>query len=87
MTEETDQDTILVCVPVTDPLALPDNVVAQCAACRSMLQFRPDAPSNVRRLCISCAVREIPNYPTATFAATPQTLLELFKYVRRGRMH
>ena len=49
---------VLVCVPVTMPLAFPDNRVGDCAACGRRIQYRPFTPKKVTRMCVGC-VQEI----------------------------
>ena len=50
---------VLVCVPVTMPLVLPDNKVDDCAACGRRIQYRPTAPRKVTRMCVDCVKEEI----------------------------
>lgn len=40
-----------------DALLLPDNLTARCAwGCGNTVQFRPNVPSHIPRVCIPCAM-------------------------------
>lgn len=45
-----------VCVGLTDPLLLPDNVVSECCACQKPLQKRPatDGIPGTHDICMEC---------------------------------
>jgi hypothetical protein len=46
---------LFVCVRVTDPLLLPDNVTGACVSCGAAVQFRPSTPADTLKLCNVCA--------------------------------
>ena len=58
MAEEYD---VLVCMPAGEgvPLILPDNKIGVCAECGGTIQFRPNEPVAVRRLCGGCGFEEL----------------------------
>ncbi len=41
------------------PLYFPDNLFADCAECGCNLQYRPIAPQNAPKICLSCAARKV----------------------------
>ncbi len=47
---------VLVCVPLTAPLLLPDNRAGECSSCAQAVQWNPSAPKRVRLLCLECAM-------------------------------
>jgi hypothetical protein len=46
---------MIVCVALTAPLILADNHVGRCAGCDMPLQFRPNIPERVAKVCLGCA--------------------------------
>jgi hypothetical protein len=49
-----------VCMPLdsTSPLILRDNRRGRCSECNGRIQFRPNLPKRVPKLCVSCALRK-----------------------------
>jgi len=46
----------LICMKLSVPLILPDNVLGTCAACGCGIQFRPVGErANIVKVCIECA--------------------------------
>ena len=43
-----------VCVRVTVPLILPDNLLGRCDACGAPVQFRPVAVDVAPKICVEC---------------------------------
>jgi hypothetical protein len=68
---------LLVCMRITDPLIMPDNLIGTCQNCGWKIQFRPPAPDGVR-LCFECveAIMEENSY----LAVTQETLDDLHKW-------
>lgn len=52
---EAEGSSMLLCIPATIPLALPDNLVGPCSGCGRALQWRPRAPKKPPRVCFDCA--------------------------------
>jgi len=50
--------TSVVCVELTNPLLLPDNMVCFCALCTKPLQHRPSNAKIPRKICEACAETE-----------------------------
>lgn len=44
----------VVCIPVTEPLAFPDNIVTECSECGQKIQHRPHAPKRPAKICLPC---------------------------------
>ncbi len=80
---------VLVCMPVTMPLVMPDNKVGDCAACGRRIQYRPYAPKKVTRMCVDC-VKEIVAEKEARgikteMLATPTAIAELIDELKKDR--
>jgi hypothetical protein len=80
----------VVCVRLTQPLIMPDNVIGLCAECGEAIQHRPHVPKQPRKICMECAL------PLASKAAkkgelhtilTPQTAAEVGAYFRKKGAH
>lgn len=50
-----DDAQVLVCIAVSVPLVLPDNLLGTCDACRCGIQFRPAAAATPIKVCTHCA--------------------------------
>lgn len=74
---------VLICIPITKPLAFADNLVGHCAACHKLVQFRPHAPKLIKRLCTDCARKSIMTDDEARFVVSPESWMELLAYKRR----
>ena len=49
----------IVCLHVTSPLLMPDNVVEVCRQCFKAIQCRPNLPKGIKKICLACASPEI----------------------------
>jgi hypothetical protein len=45
----------LVCMRLTSPLLMPDNLIDLCSRCGEAIQLRPDAPKRPPKICAVCA--------------------------------
>ena len=45
----------IVCLRVTSPLLMPDNVVEVCRKCFKAIQCRPNLPKGIKKICLACA--------------------------------
>jgi hypothetical protein len=43
-----------VCIPLTNPLALPGNMIDACCKCGQAIQHRPNYPMTPKKICTSC---------------------------------
>lgn len=53
--EVPDDAAMIICLELTVPLLLADNHVGHCAGCNRPLQFRPNIPELVAKVCMACA--------------------------------
>jgi len=74
---------VVVCRLITEPLYLPDNVVAQCSECLRLIQHRPHAPKKPAKVCDECAIKHMA--PDATFVITEQSKDDLRNYLKKKR--
>lgn len=51
--EAEDADCV-VCIRLTQPLAMPDNVITICSKCGEAIQHRPNAPKRPPKVCFEC---------------------------------
>jgi hypothetical protein len=73
---------LMVCMPLTDPLFLSDNVVASCSRCSSPIQHRPYNPPGLRLVCPDCLT---PDERGADFMMLPQTADDLAAHFKKRR--
>lgn len=57
--EEANSCDMLVCLMVTNPLFLPDNLTSSCSHCGTGVQFRPDVPPKPPKVCYACALKAV----------------------------
>lgn len=75
-----------VCIPVTDPLAFPDNLVGKCSMCGCSIQYRPHAPKKPPKVCLPCIVPELEKHGDAgelNIEINPRTMDDLSEYTKR----
>jgi hypothetical protein len=72
---------LLLCVAVTTPLLLADNVVVPCSRCGTKLQRRPHATRG-EPICLSCLQPDLPD----KLEITPETAADIQTYLR-GHTH
>jgi hypothetical protein len=53
--EQAEEADVMVCMPWTSPLILPDNHRAKCGVCGHIVQHRPDVPKRPMKVCLDCA--------------------------------
>lgn len=85
--DEAEECEYVVCVPATDPLHFPDNVVATCCQCSVAIQHRPHIPKTPKLICLECV---LPEYQEAKergedigILVTPQTRDEVMAHLSK----
>lgn len=85
MTEQNtpDMQKILVCLRAeeTTPWKA-TNHFGVCAECDAAIQFRPHAPTDVRRMCVACFDKR--KHPDDVYVVSAQTLAEVDALRRRN---
>lgn len=83
----------VVCIPVTEPLAFPDNLISTCCKCGIAIQHRPNVPKGPPKICFACALdaffdmeRE-PDAGELNMTITPESAKEFGDYIRKKRLH
>lgn len=75
-----DQDPIVICIRLTRPLQMPDNLIGICAECGETIQHRPHVPKEARKVCVECSVTtlaEMAGDGKLDLVITPDTASEL----------
>lgn len=70
----------------TNPLYLPDNHIGYCVKCRLAIQFRPDVPTHLKKICFECAeprVREMYKRGQLELRLMPQHAAEFREFLRK----
>lgn len=73
----------VICRDVTNPLILPDNLVAACAGCSKPIQHRPDVPEGPVKLCAECAMplmQDAASRDDLRMVVTPKTVAEVAEF-------
>ena len=73
----------IVCMRVTTPLKLPDNVVGACSICAEVLQHRPNIPMGPALVCMECVIDLAPEKIKAMI--TPETYREITAYLKKSQ--
>jgi hypothetical protein len=81
VTDDVDDAEMLVCLRLTDPLKLADNLIDVCSKCRLAIQHRPNVP-DVPKVCEVCATPLFTN-PDTRLMITPKTVQEVRDYWRK----
>jgi hypothetical protein len=76
-----DDEAILVCRPLTDPLIMEDNLIDICSKCFRAIQHRPNVP-DVPKVCEVCAMPLIAD-PKVPVTITETTVREVRDYWRK----
>jgi hypothetical protein len=76
---EAEEADYYVCIPLTNPLTFPDNMIDTCCKCGKAIQHRPHYPVGVRKICMSCI--DISNEDTMQI--TPETAKEVAEYLHK----
>ena len=74
---------ILVCPLVTQPLMLPDNLVAHCSKCFRLVQHRPHVPKMPVKLCTDCATKSIKKDDDPRLFITQQSVDEIVSQIKK----
>jgi hypothetical protein len=85
-TDDLREATVYICTPKTDPLYLPDNLLGHCSKCWQMVQFRPNTPRELIKICIHCAAPQMMKASKAgklDVAVTPEQAAEFAAYLRK----
>lgn len=81
---------VVVCRLITDPLVFPDNLVGHCSQCFRLVQFRPHAPREPKRVCDECArpmiEKQRKSGDEVRFSITEDTARDLADFVRKGKL-
>lgn len=82
---------VVVCrlAPSGEKLLMPDNLLGHCPKCFRMIQFRPDVPKLVPRICDECMRPEIAKRAQTeevTFYITENTARDLEDFKRRKKL-
>jgi hypothetical protein len=80
----------VVCMRLTSPLLLPDNVIDICSKCGEAIQYRPNAPKRPPKLCYVCADPIITDRAAKgdlTATMTRKTMAEVADYYRKKNAH
>ncbi|MBR0753535.1 hypothetical protein JQ604_15205 [Bradyrhizobium jicamae] len=88
--ENGDAADVLVCRRMTQPLLMPDNEIGLCSRCGEAIQFRPHVsplPSKVCEVCIMPEIEQLGARGELHSIITPETAVELGRYLRRKREH
>lgn len=79
---------VVVCRLKTEPLLLPDNVVAPCAKCFRLVQFRPHAPKRPAKWCDECTAKQIAkDGGDHQVTITEKTAADVAEYYRKRGMN
>jgi hypothetical protein len=84
--DEGEEADYFVCIPVTDPLSFPDNVVDVCCKCGAAIQHRPHFPVTPRKVCWSCIQPDMERQAAKddlNIMITPHTAQEVAGYLRK----
>lgn len=84
--EEGEDADYYVCIPVTDPLAFPDNLVDECCQCGQAIQHRPHYPITPRKICLACATPDMEKDAKKgelEIMISPKTAQEVADYYRK----
>lgn len=87
-TKDIDPDSIIVCIPWTMPLVMPDNKRGVCSHCGCYVQHRPHVPRKLAKVCVACATPMIKrDVLSGEFNAviTPDTAKEIDAFFKKGR--
>lgn len=76
---------IIVCHLVTDPLMMPDNLVAVCRMCPRLIQFRPHAPKRPPKVCDECATAEMAKHKENLLMVTETTAADVQAFRRKKK--
>jgi hypothetical protein len=68
---------VVVCMRLTAPLILPDNIIGICAECGCKVQLRPHVPKILRVVCVACVSDVVADNRDLDFGITSETLEEL----------
>jgi hypothetical protein len=88
--DEAEMADAVVCMRLTQPLLLPDNLIDLCSKCGEAIQHRPHVPKRPPKICNQCII------PIANAHAkkddlvtmvTPKTAAEVAAYLRKKDAH
>lgn len=81
--DNAEQADVVICRLVTNPLLMSDNLVDKCSTCARMVQFRPHAPKEPRKLCDECGAKEIVKQDgDVSYMVTQNTMNDIARFVR-----
>jgi hypothetical protein len=88
--DDADESDAVICVKLTSPLLMPDNLIDLCSECGEAIQHRPHIPKRPPKICIDCAL------PMTIAAAakgelhaiiTPETAADVAAHLRKKNAH
>jgi hypothetical protein len=77
----------VICMRLTSPLMMPDNVIGVCSQCGEAIQHRPHVPRTPLKICCEClgplAKVEVEKGDPVTVVITPKIVAELAACLRK----
>jgi len=81
---------VVVCVRLTSPLLMPDNVIDICSQCGEAIQHRPHVPKQPRKMCWECIeplALKMAHKGTLHTILTSEVAEDLLAYERKKSAH
>lgn len=76
----------LICVRLTQPLTLPDNLIDLCCKCGEAIQHRPHVPKRPKKVCMDCMMPDVERQARSgelQAQMTPESAAEFAEFLRK----